>query len=71
MGSSIEIPKDIYFDGSDECFDYGVGYAINKLGDYLSVENSELDINTNIIAFSIENTNKTNQISGGLKVSIR
>jgi len=68
--NSIEIPKQIYFDGSDECYDYGVGYAINKLGDYLSADNSEIDINTNIIAFSIINTNKTNLINDGLKVKI-
>jgi hypothetical protein len=69
-GSSIEIPKGIYFDGSDECYDYGVGYAINILGNYLSAENSEIDINTNIIAFSIINSNKTNLINDGLKVKI-
>jgi methionyl-tRNA synthetase len=69
-GNSIEIPREIYFDGSDECYDYGVGYAINKLGDYLSEDNSEIDINTNIIAFSIINTNKTNLINDGLKVKI-
>jgi hypothetical protein len=70
-GSSIEIPKEIHFDGNDECFDYGVGYAVNKLGDYLSVMNQELDINTNIIAFSTNNTNKTIPINDGLKVKIR
>jgi hypothetical protein len=70
-GSSIGIPNEIYFDGSDECYDYGVGYAVNKLGDYLSVGNSEIDINTNIIAFSINNTNKSNQINNDLKVNIR
>jgi len=70
-GSSIEIPNEIYFDGSDECYDYGVGYAINKLGDYLSAGISGKDINTNIIAFSINNTNKTIQINNGSKVRIR
>jgi hypothetical protein len=63
-GSSIEIPKGIHFD-------YGVGYAINKLGDYLSAKNSEIDINTNIIAFSIRNTNKTIPINDGLKVRFK
>jgi hypothetical protein len=70
-GSSIEIPNGINFDGSDECFDYGVGYAIYKLGDYLSVRNSGLDINTNIIAFGTNNTNETIPINDGLKVRIR
>jgi hypothetical protein len=69
-GSSIEIPNEIYFDGSDECYDYGVGYAINKLGDYLSAGIFGKDINTNIIAFSINNTNKTIQINNGSKVRI-
>jgi hypothetical protein len=70
-GSSIEIPKGIYFDGSDECYDYGVGYVINKLGDYLPLEISRLDINSQIIAFSINNKNKTIPINDGLKVTIR
>jgi hypothetical protein len=70
-GSSIEIPKDIYFDGSDECYDYGVGYTINKLGSHLSTKNLGLDINTNIIAFSINNANKTIQINNDLNIKIR
>jgi hypothetical protein len=70
-GSSIEIPKDIYLDGSDECYDYGVGYAINKLGSHLSTKNSGLNINTNIIAFSINNADKTIQINNGLNIKIR
>jgi hypothetical protein len=70
-GSSIEIPKELHFNGSDECYDYGVGYAINKLGSYLSARNSGFDIDTNIIAFSINNTNKTIQLNGGLKVRIK
>jgi hypothetical protein len=70
-GSSIGIPDKIYFDGSDECYDYGVGYAVNKLGDYLSAGSSGININTNIIAFSINNTNKSNQINNDLKVKIR
>ncbi len=70
-GSSIGIPNEIYFDGSDECYDYGIGYAVNKLGDYLSVVNQELDINTKIIAFSINNTNKTISLNDSLKVKIR
>ncbi len=69
-GSSIEIPNGMYFNGSDECYDYGVGYAINKLGSHLSTKNSEIDIDTNIIAFSINNANKTNLINDGLKVKI-
>jgi hypothetical protein len=70
-GSSIEIPNGIYFDGSDECYDYGVGYTINKLGSHLSIKNSEIDINTNIIAFSINNANKTIQINNDLNIKIK
>jgi hypothetical protein len=68
-GSSIEISNDIYFNGSDECYDYGIGYAINKLGDYLSVGN--FGINSNIISLSINNTNKTIQITDEFKARIR
>jgi hypothetical protein len=70
-GSSIKIPNELYFNGSDECYDYGVGYSVNKLGSYLSAKNSKIDVNTNIIAFSIYNTNKSIQIDDGLKVKIR
>jgi hypothetical protein len=69
--SSIEIPNEIYFDGNDECYDYGVGYVINKLSSHLFAENSEIEINTNIIAFSINNVNKTVQINNGLNVKIK
>jgi cell shape-determining protein MreC len=41
------------------------------LDDYLSAGISGKDINTNIIAFSINNTNKTIQINNGSKVRIR
>jgi hypothetical protein len=70
-GSSVKIPKGLHFDGNLECYNYSVGYAINKLGIYLSERNADQEINTRIIAFSIKNTNKINQINDGSKVKIR
>jgi hypothetical protein len=70
-GSSIQIPKDFYFIDSEECYNYSVGYLINRLGDYLSENISELYFNSKIIALSIGNTNNSQDIRDGLKVKIR
>ena len=72
-GSSIIIPKDIYFeDKTNTCNDSAVGALIVSLEKYLlNGIKDEQQINTEIIAFSITNDNKTIELNNGMKVRMR
>lgn len=70
--SSIRIPRVIISDENKECNNLAIGAFIKGLGTYLIEDlNDEQKINSEILAFSLSNSNGTSFEQNGTKVIIR